>query len=542
MTTIRAAELPRPSLARLALLALPLIGLAVLIARPELDLEWKHQPSHFWLVLIVAVISLALAYLTNEAAMRRGDARLFLISLAFGVSAGFLGLHALATPGVLLPSPNLGFVIATPVGLTIAAGLAAAAALPLGGPRGDLALRHAGLLRGAVVAVLVAWGAASILGVPGFMSEAAPAEVAPPLRLGALLAVALYAYAAWHFLRLLARRGRPLLLAVVVALVLLAEAMVTVVFSRDWHLSWWEWHLLMAIAFGAVAFAARIEYRREGSLTGAFGGLYLSGTLERLHRWHAEALSDLASAQGEGRSMDRILDRLRIDGATTEELALLERAGAELRRVDELFRPYVPQQFVDRARADPGQARLGSGEEREVTVLFADLSGFTSYSERHEPTEVVELLNAVWTAAVPVVAAEDGLIENFTGDGLLVIFNAVGDQPDHARRAARVALGLRDAIEALGTQRTEEMPRFHIGINTGPAFVGSVGAAGRRSFGAIGDTTNLGSRLLGAAGPGEIVVGEATWAGLGGIVGGVPLEPLRLKGKREPVSAWRLER
>ena len=259
MSTIRAAELPRPPLAWLALLALPLFGLAVLIARPELDLEWRHQPSHFWLVLIVAVVSVALAYLTNEAAMRRGDARLFLISLAFGASAGFLGLHALATPGVLLPSPNLGFVIATPVGLTVAAALAAAAALPLGGPRGDLVLRHAGLLRGGLVAILVAWGIASILGVPAFMAEEAPAEVAPPLRLAAIVAVALYAFAAWHFLRLLARRGRPLLFAIVVALVLLAEAMVTVVFSRDWHLSWWEWHLLMAIAFGAVAFAARIE-------------------------------------------------------------------------------------------------------------------------------------------------------------------------------------------------------------------------------------------------------------------------------------------
>lgn len=542
MSTIRALALTRRPLAWLAFLALPMVGLAVLIARPELDLEWRHQPSHFWLVLIVAVVNVALAYLTNDAAMRRHDARLFLISLAFGASAGFLGLHALATPGVLLPRPNLGFVIATPVGLTIAAALAAAAALPLGGPRGDLVLRHAGLLRGALLAVLVAWGAASILGFPTFMAEAAPDEVAPPLRLGAILAVAMYAFAAWHFLRLLARRGRPLLLAVVVALVLLAEAMVTVVFSRDWHLSWWEWHLLMALAFGAVAFGARIEYRREGSLTGAFGGLYLSGTLERLHRWHAEALSDLASAETEGRSTDRILDRLRIDGATTEELALLERAGAELRRVDELFRPYVPQQFADRARTDPGQARLGSGEEREVTVLFADLSGFTAYSERHAPTEVVELLNAVWTAAVPVVAAEDGLIENFTGDGLLVLFNAVGDQPDHPRRAARVAIGLLDAIHELGSQRPEAMPRFHIGINTGPAFVGSVGAAGRRSFGAIGDTTNLGSRLLGAAGPGEIVVGEATWTRLGGVVTGVPLEPLRLKGKRDPVRAWRLER
>jgi adenylate cyclase len=541
MTTIRTADLPRPPPAWLVLLTLPIVGLMLLIARPELDLEWRHQPSHFWLVLGVALVSLAPAFLTNEAAMRRGDARLVLVSLAFGASAGFLGLHALATPGVLLPTPNLGFVVATPVGLTVAAILAAAAALPLGGPRGALVLRRAAFLRGALVAVLLAWGAASILGIPPFMADEAPAEVATPLRLAAILAVALYAFAAWHFLRLLALRGRPLLIAIVVALVFLAEAMLAVVFSRDWHLSWWEWHVLMAIAFGAVALGTRIEYRREGSLTAAFGGLYLAGTLERLHRWHAEALSDLASAQAEGRSIDRILDRLRLDGATTEELALLERAGTELRRVDELFRPYVPRQLADRARSDPARARPGSGEEREVTVLFADLSGFTAYSERHQPTEVVELLNAVWAAAVPVVAAEDGLIENFTGDGLLVVFNAVGDQPDHPRRAARVAIGLRDAIDALAALHPEARPRLHIAINTGPAFVGSVGAAGRRSYSAIGDTTNLGSRLLGVAGPGEIVAGEATWAQLGGLVNGAPLEPVRLKGKLEPVRAWRLE-
>ena len=87
-----------------------------------------------------------------------------------------------------------------------------------------LVLRRAGFLRAALLAVLVAWGAASILGVPAFMSQAAPAEVAPPLRLGAALAVALYVFAAWHFLRLLARRGRPLLLAIVVALILLCRS------------------------------------------------------------------------------------------------------------------------------------------------------------------------------------------------------------------------------------------------------------------------------------------------------------------------------
>ncbi|HET8777686.1 MAG TPA: adenylate/guanylate cyclase domain-containing protein [Candidatus Limnocylindria bacterium] len=538
--TTRADALPRrPTAWWLLLLVLPLLGLALLIARPELDLEWKHQPSHFWLVLGVAAVNVALAYFTNEAAMRRGDARLVLISLAFGTSAGFLGLHALATPGVLLPASNLGFVIATPVGLTIAAGLAAASALPLAGPRGGWVLRRARAMRIGLVVVLAIWGVASLLRLPPFAAEAPPAEVAPPLRAGAAAAVALYAFAAWHFMRLFLARQRPLLLAIVVALVLLAEAMITVVFSRDWHLSWWEWHVLMAVAFGTVAFGARVEYQREGSLTGAFGGLYLSGTLERLHRWHADALSDLAAARAKGEPTEPVLRRLRMDGATTEELALLERASGELERVNQLFRPYLPQQFAERARTDPARARLGSGEERYVTVLFADLSGFTSYSERHAPTEVVELLNAIWTAVVPIVTAEDGLIESFAGDGLLVIFNAVGNQPDHARRALRTATRIRDAVDAVGFGSGAAVPRFHIGINSGPAFVGSVGAAGRRTFSAIGDTTNLGSRLLGAAGPGEIVVGESTWAMLGD-ARGEALDPLRVKGKRDPVRAWRM--
>lgn len=109
-----------------AVLALPLLGLGLLLARPELDLQWEHHPSHFWLVLGTAAVSVGLAYLTNEAANRRADARLLLVSLSFLVSAGFLGLHALATPGALLPGSNAGFVIATPVGLFLAACFAAA--------------------------------------------------------------------------------------------------------------------------------------------------------------------------------------------------------------------------------------------------------------------------------------------------------------------------------------------------------------------------------------------------------------------------------
>ncbi|CAN5518193.1 hypothetical protein BH23CHL10_BH23CHL10_09800 [soil metagenome] len=115
--------------------------------------------------------------------------------------AGFLGLHALATPGILLSGSNLGFVIATPVGLTIAAALAAASALPLSGPRGALVLRHAGSLRIGLLVVLVAWGVASALRLAPLTSEVPPAEVTAPLRFAAVVAVALYAYAAWHFVR-----------------------------------------------------------------------------------------------------------------------------------------------------------------------------------------------------------------------------------------------------------------------------------------------------------------------------------------------------
>jgi len=519
--------------------ALPLVGLAVLIARPELDHEWRHQPSHFWLVLSVAVVSVALAYVTHEAATRHRDARLVLISLAFGASAGFLALHALATPGVLLAGSNLGFVIATPVGLTLAAVLAAASALPLGGPRGALVLRHAGHLRLGLGGILLAWGVASLIGVPPLQAGPAPAEVAMPFRLVALASVVLYAYAAWHFVRLLLNRRRPLLLATVVAFVLLAEAMVTVVFSRDWHVSWWEWHVLMALAFASVAIGARVEYRRERSLTGAFGALYLTGTLERLDRWHADALSEMADARAEGRSTDRLVERLRLDGATREEVSLLERASVEMHRVGELFRPFVPHQFADRARSDPAEAKPGSGEERDVTVLFADLSGFTAYSERRKPTEVVDLLNQVWTATVPIIAGHDGLIESFAGDGVLVLFNAFGDQPDHAHRAARAAVEMRAAVDAIGGAASDR-PRFHIGINSGRAYVGSIGAAGRRAFSAIGDTTNLAARLQAAARSGEIVIGDATWGRLED-ARGQPLDALALKGKRQPVRAWRLE-
>ncbi len=521
------------------LLTLPVLGLLALLARPELDLEWEHQPSHFWLVLIAAVVNAGLAYLTNVAAGRHRDARLVLISLAFLASAGFLGLHALATPGVLLQAPNAGFAVATPVGLAIAAVFAAASTSPIAGPRAKLVLRAGPAMLAGLLAFMVGWAVVSIAGLPPLDGPPPVREGAGLLNLVAVVAVGLYAYAAWRSFQLYRRRGGTVLLSVTVALILLGEAMVAVSLSRNWHLSWWEWHLLLLAAFAAIALGARREYRRGGSLTAALGGLYLEATLARVDRWYGQAIAAVAAADARGESPEIVLAQLRSEGASDDELALLTQAAREVRRLDAAFRPYLPAVVAQGIRErQPDVARLG-GEERIVSVVFADLAGFTSFSETRAPTEVIEMLNHYWGAVVPVIDAAGGTIEQFAGDGVMVIFNAQGDQLDHARRAARAGLGIVEAGVPLAVANPG-WPVFRVGVNTGPAVVGNVGSDARRSFAAIGDTINTAARLMAAGDPGQVVVGRPTWDALGDDALGDHLGSVSVKGKRIAVEAWRL--
>jgi adenylate cyclase len=434
------------ALAFAAALAVPLAGLALVLAAPRADVHWEHHPAHFWLVLAAAAVSAVLAVSMGGSARARGDARVYLVALAFLAAAGFLGLHALATPGVLLEESNVGFAVSTPIGLAVAACFGAASALELS--RHPRTMSRLGLVRLALVAALAVWAAVSLAWLPDSSDPAVPERGSSALAVPATVAVALYGFAVVRYLQLYARRRSALLLAVAAAFVLLAEAAVATAVSRNWRASWWEWHVLMLVAIGLVGLAARREWHEE-----RYSPLYLDETAEG---------------------------------------------------------------------------------EREVSILFADLAGFTGYSERHEPARVTGMLNEYFDALVPEVERHGGEVDRLIGDAIMVVFNRRGDQPDHAERAARAAFAFQRAAADVAA-RHPDWPRFRAGVNTGLATVGVLGAAGGRTYSVVGDAVNVASRVEGLAPEGGVAVAAATADRLAG----ARLEPLGampVKGRQEPVE------
>jgi adenylate cyclase len=177
---------------------------------------------------------------------------------------------------------------------------------------------------------------------------------------------------------------------------------------------------------------------------------------------------------------------------------------------------------------------------REMSILFADLQGFTTFSEGHEPHEVTAMLNAYFSVAIPpVVHAHGGDIDRIIGDAIMATFNRRGDQLDHAQRAAAAALALQEAT-ALVAAAHPGWPRFRAAVNTGEVSVSVLGAGGGRTHTVIGDAVNVASRLEGKAPVGGVAVSAATRDRLPGAVT-EPLGVLELKGKVEPIEAFVLK-
>ena len=176
---------------------------------------------------------------------------------------------------------------------------------------------------------------------------------------------------------------------------------------------------------------------------------------------------------------------------------------------------------------------------KEVSVLFADLEGYTSFSEQRGPDEVASMLNAYWTRLVPLL--EDGFraeVHQLIGDAVMAVWNKDGDAPGHARLAASGALAFAEEARAIAREHPE-WPRFRVGVNSGEVLAGVVGAAsGKRQHGVVGDAVNLAARLESEATPGEVVIGEGTRRRLGDAAVVEHLGQLAVKGKADAVDAF----
>ncbi|MDX2170461.1 MAG: adenylate/guanylate cyclase domain-containing protein [Deltaproteobacteria bacterium] len=243
--------------------------------------------------------------------------------------------------------------------------------------------------------------------------------------------------------------------------------------------------------------------------------------------YEADELDALANvAQQAGQALMRV--------EATEQLRRRELEFADLKR-------FFPPQIIDQVMARGGAAELGN-QRKLVTVLFADLRGFTAFSDSVEPEEVIATLGEYHAAVGARIAEAGGTLEHFAGDGLMVFFNDPVDQPDHIERAARLALAMRDDVTRLRGIWTRQGYMIHIGvgIHTGYATCGFIGYEGRRDYAVIGNVTNLAARLSDAAAPGEILISARSYGALERGFLAEPLGDLTFKGFHQPQPVFRL--
>jgi class 3 adenylate cyclase/putative methionine-R-sulfoxide reductase with GAF domain len=212
----------------------------------------------------------------------------------------------------------------------------------------------------------------------------------------------------------------------------------------------------------------------------------------------------------------------------------IERQRQELSR-------FLSPAIADLVSSEEGR-RLLAGHRAYVTVLFADLRGFTAFAETAEPEELFDLLRDYHSAVGELIEAWGGTLEHFAGDGLMIFFNDPVEVPDHELRAARMATAMRDRIETLSSgwrKRGTELA-IGIGVASGHATLGRIGFKGRFDYAAIGTVTILASRLSAAAQAGEILINQRLYAAIEDHIRAERTEPLPLKGFTRPVNAWRL--
>lgn len=216
--------------------------------------------------------------------------------------------------------------------------------------------------------------------------------------------------------------------------------------------------------------------------------------------------------------------------------------ATETEFVKESFGKYVARQVVEKILSGKGQMRL-HGERQYVTVLFADVRGFTKLAEEREPEDVVALLNRYFNMVVDIIFKYEGTLDKFIGDNVMAVFGAPIKSDNDEERAMRAAMEIQSELDKFNIARQlndEELISVGIGINTGEAIVGNIGSEKRMDYTVIGDTVNVADRIQASATGGEILISAATYEKVKNKFFCHKLPPIKVRGRRKPVHIFRV--
>lgn len=217
-----------------------------------------------------------------------------------------------------------------------------------------------------------------------------------------------------------------------------------------------------------------------------------------------------------------------------EDLTEKKKLEAQRRLFERMVSPAVIDQL------DPNGLQLG-GKRSDITVLFADIRGFTSFCDGMEPDLLVAVLNNYLAAAAESILQQEGTIDKFLGDAVMAWFNAPIPQVDHTLRAVKAAISIRDSVLTLhkGLPDCYHLS-FGLGIHYGDAVLGLVGTEKRLEYTAIGDSVNTAKRIQENSGGGQILISEAAYERVRHLVNARPVEPIQAKGKRDPLVVYEI--
>ena len=213
----------------------------------------------------------------------------------------------------------------------------------------------------------------------------------------------------------------------------------------------------------------------------------------------------------------------------------------ERRVVKDMFARYLSQEVVDSLVQKPELVKLG-GDKKIATIFFADIRGYTSFSENKEPEEIIEILNAYFSEAVEVIIKHRGYIDKFIGDAIMAAWGVpMQSEEDDAVSAVSCALEIQELIRSKDrsffTGPAKDL-RVGIGMHTGPLVAGNLGSSRRMDYSVIGDTVNVAARLEGVAGPGQVVITGSTRELIGRRFKVQEREPVKVKGKEQPLHVF----